>query len=212
MAYLVYLGETLFPITPEEITMQINNRNETMDLINGGQVNRISKAGLTDIQFEVLLPYTQYPFCVGEHHPPEYYLEKLEKIKSQGQIVQFIVLRTDMQNRIMWDTNITVSLEEYEITESADDVFDVRVDIKLKQYIRYGTKKVTILDDGSVIVNEDNRGTPIIPTVYTVIEGDTLWRICKTILGDETRVTEIAKLNGIEDPNVLEVGQVIKLA
>ncbi len=210
--YLVYLGEMLFPITPEEIEMQINNRNETMDLINGGQVNRINKAGLTDIQFEVLLPYTKYPFAIGEHHPQEYYLEKLEKIKSEKQAVQFIVLRTDMQNRIMWDTNITVSLEDYKITENAEDVFDIRVEINLKQYVRFGTKKITILNDGSVIVNEDNRDTPVIPKVYTVVEGDTLWRICKTILGDETKVTEIAKLNGIEDVNNLEVGQVIKLA
>lgn len=210
--YLVYLGEMLFPITPEEITMQINNRNETMVLINGGEVNRISKAGLTDIQFEVLLPYTKYPFSIGEHHPQEYYLENLERIKGEKKTVQFIVLRTDMQNRIMWDTNITVSLEDYKITENAEDVFDIRVEINLKQYVRYGTKKVTILADGSVVVNEDNRDTPVIPKIYTVVEGDTLWRICKTILGDETKVTEIAKLNGIEDVNNLAVGQVIKLA
>lgn len=46
---------------------------------------------------------------------------------------------------------------------------------------------------------------------YTVKSGDTLSRIAATQLGDATKWQSIATLNGIRDPNVIAVGQVLKL-
>ncbi|UZN00560.1 hypothetical protein OL548_14135 [Lysinibacillus sp. MHQ-1] len=42
---------------------------------------------------------------------------------------------------LLFDTNMTVSIEDYEIKESADNGFDVIVRIQLKQYREYGNKK-----------------------------------------------------------------------
>ncbi|NUH35254.1 N-acetylmuramoyl-L-alanine amidase [Streptomyces samsunensis] len=46
---------------------------------------------------------------------------------------------------------------------------------------------------------------------YTVGRGDTLWSIAASKLGDGSRWTEIAKLNGLKDPNAIAVGQKLKL-
>lgn len=35
MAYKMYLGGALMPITPSKVTVKINNQNKTMTLING---------------------------------------------------------------------------------------------------------------------------------------------------------------------------------
>ncbi|MER7874821.1 N-acetylmuramoyl-L-alanine amidase [Streptomyces solisilvae] len=46
---------------------------------------------------------------------------------------------------------------------------------------------------------------------YTVGKGDTLWSIAASKLGDGSRWTEIAKLNGLKDPGAIAVGQKLKL-
>ncbi|CZT57095.1 N-acetylmuramoyl-L-alanine amidase CwlA precursor [Eubacteriaceae bacterium CHKCI005] len=46
---------------------------------------------------------------------------------------------------------------------------------------------------------------------YTVQYGDTLSGIAKSLLGDASRYKEIAALNGIDNPNVIKVGQVLQI-
>jgi len=54
--------------------------------------------------------------------------------------------------------------------------------------------------------------TPTAPARnYTIVRGDTLARIAATQLGSSSRWQEIAKLNGLRDPNTIRVGQVLKL-
>ena len=57
---------------------------------------------------------------------------------------QFIVTRTRPDGTPLFNTNIKVSLEEYEINEDAEEGFDVILSIKLKQYKPYSTKKIKI--------------------------------------------------------------------
>ncbi len=45
-----------------------------------------------------------------------------------------------MGGKVLFNTNIKVSLEEYAISEDADNGSDVKVAIKLKQYRDYSTK------------------------------------------------------------------------
>jgi len=46
---------------------------------------------------------------------------------------------------------------------------------------------------------------------YTVDEDDTLWSIAAEQLGDGTRYLEIARLNGITDPDLVRAGQQLRL-
>jgi nucleoid-associated protein YgaU len=47
---------------------------------------------------------------------------------------------------------------------------------------------------------------------YIVVKGDNLWSIAVRAYGDGFKWSEIAKANEIKHPNVIEVGQEIKLA
>ena len=42
MAYRLYMDGILFPVTPSKITMKINGKNETVTLINEGEIGRAS--------------------------------------------------------------------------------------------------------------------------------------------------------------------------
>ena len=46
---------------------------------------------------------------------------------------------------------------------------------------------------------------------HTVVAGDTLFNIAKEYLGDGNRYTEIAQLNNIANPDLINVGQVITI-
>lgn len=46
---------------------------------------------------------------------------------------------------------------------------------------------------------------------YTVKRGDTLAAIVRTWYGDTARLWEVARYNGIQDPNYIQVGQVLKM-
>ena len=49
-------------------------------------------------------------------------------------------------------------------------------------------------------------------STYTVKKGDTLSQIAETYLGDWRKYTYLAAINNIKNPNLIYVGQVIKLS
>lgn len=48
-------------------------------------------------------------------------------------------------------------------------------------------------------------------TQYTVVKGDCLWNIAKKFLGKGSRYMEIANLNNIKNPSLINVGQVLTI-
>ncbi|MBD8521795.1 LysM peptidoglycan-binding domain-containing protein [Lysinibacillus fusiformis] len=225
--YNFFMDGVQFPVAPSELSTKINGRNETTVLMNEGEVNIIKKTGLTDIEFEVLLPNVKYPFSVypSGFQPATFYLEKLKKLKNSDKPFEFIVNRMMPNGNLLFDTYMTVSLEEYEILESADNGFDVNVRIQLKQYQAYGNKKIKLKaatktnsststsKAATKAVVEQKRPTTgkVTPKTHTVKQGETLWAIAKKYLGDGAKYTELAKINNISNPNTIKAGQVIKL-
>lgn len=143
--YDVYLGKTLFPIAPSKISMKINGKNTTYDLINDGEINILKLAGLTTVSFTVLLPAVKYPFATyaDGFKAPSYYLDRLEELKQSKKAFQFIVTRKNdsVSGRIKChNTNMTVSLEDYTVNDDAGEGFDIKVQINLKQYKEFSTK------------------------------------------------------------------------
>ena len=48
-------------------------------------------------------------------------------------------------------------------------------------------------------------------TTHTVVKGDTLWSIAETYLGSGTKYKQLAAINNISNPDLIFIGQVIKL-
>lgn len=170
--YDMYMGNVLMPVTPSEIRLSINNQNQTITLINEGEVNLLKSAALTDVSFTLLIPQVRYPFArqtqlainrsTGESFsaltPASFYLDLFAYLKVEKMPFRWIVSRCLPNGKLLFDTNMKVSLESYKIKEDAKQGFDLEVEIFLKQYKPYHLKTITLntpSPTAPVIVRED---------------------------------------------------------
>ena len=221
--YDLYLDKCLLPVAPPKLSVKINNANETVTLINEGEINILKKAGLTDIEFECRIPQEKYPFAVYKSgfKGADFFLDYFESLKTGKAPFQFIVCRKRPNGKQLFDTNIRVSMEDYKITEDAKEGFDILVKIKLKQWRDYGTKTVNIsfnMEKPKASV-EPQRAAPSSPSpktaqTYTVVKGDCLWNIAKRFYGNGSKYSIIYNANRSViggNPNLIYPGQVLTI-
>ena len=218
--YKCYLDGVLMPETPAKLNIKVKGKNQTLVLLNEGEINFLMAPGLT----EITLPLT-FPMLTAARRP-EYYLNILETLKTQKRTTQFIMTRTTPNGRLLFDTNIKVSVEDYSIAENATNGLDVSVEVTLKQYRDYGTKTVTIKTEAkkttaavtqppktATVTKERSATTAPKATTYTVKKGDCLWNIAKKYLGNGAKYNLIYNANKdkIKNPNLIYVGQVLTI-
>jgi hypothetical protein len=221
--YDFYLNKCLLPVAPPKLSVKINNANETVTLINEGEINILKKAELTDIEFECRIPQEKYPFAVYKSgfKGADYFLDYFESLKTSKKPFQFIVCRKRPTGKRLFDTNIKVSMEDYKITEDAKNGFDVLVKIKLKQWRDYGTKTVNIsfnMEKPKASVEPQREATtspaPETAQTYTVVKGDCLWNIAKKFYGNGSKYSIIYNANKSViggNPNLIYPGQVLTI-
>lgn len=144
--YKVYLDKILLPIAPKSISIGFKSQNKTLTLINEGEINLLKSPGLLDIEFDCILPNSKYPFAVYEDGfvKADKIIDKINKLKTDKKPFQFIITRTKQNGVPLFNTNLKVSLEEYTLEDDADEGFDVKMSISLKQYKDYGLKQIKI--------------------------------------------------------------------
>lgn len=201
--YDIYFDKVLLPVAPSEIKTSIKNKNKTIELINEGEVNLLKDAGLTEIAFDLLLLIS----CIrlrgtrmgsNVHRITSAFSKGIKQKRNLFNLSSVEHFRMV----VFFYTNLKVSLEEYDIKDSVAEGFDIRVNVKLKQYKGYGTKTVTVkaVTKAPATVNTGkNRsagaGANTSGKSYTIKSGDTLWNIAKKKLGNGARWKEIYNAN-----------------
>lgn len=217
--YSFFIDGMELPIAPQKLAVKIKGNNKTLTLINEGDINFLRAPGLTEITFDAVLPMLgQYSFANG-YRRPDSYLNKLESLMTGKEPFRFLVSRVSPSGRLLYDTNMKVSLENYTVTEDATKGPDVTVSITLKQYISYSTKTVTVVkpkpEKKPVVQQKKKRETSSAPKVKTctVKSGDCLWNIAKKYYGNGAQYTKIYNANKgkIKNPNLIYPGQVLTI-
>lgn len=236
--YFVFLGGMPLPVAPEKIEITTPNQNKTLSLVDFSEINVLRPQGLQEIKFDMLLPSFNYPFVnplsgIGSGSiKTAAILENLKRMKSDARPIRFIISRC-RKGKLSWWTNLRVSIEEYSVSEDANNGTDVVVSLVLKEYKAYSTKKavVTKNSDGSVtakfvnpraaymnsLVERSSTGNKFFSTLkgvknLTVDAGKTLYNTVKTTLGTTNLdvLNQIKSLNG-DIKNVIETAKEIKL-
>ena len=199
--YYVFLDIIPLPVAPEKIEITVPNLNKTVTMVDQGEINILRGKGLKEITFDMLVPSFKYPFAnysFGSISTSQI-IARLEYLKEQGEPVYFIVTRC-RRGLPAWWTNIRVSVEDFTVTEDANNGTDVIISINLKEYREYSTKFATVekKEDGTVEAKFSN-SRPITgsiaptfkpsafvkpeDTTITIEPDNTLYNALKTKLG-----------------------------
>ncbi len=215
--YLAQDGEQiLLPVPPSVLELTVNSNNEIINLLDLGDVNILKRPGLTDVNFTVLIPGNSYSFATYESgfKDSAFFLDKFKSYKKSQKPLRLIIYRETYEGMPLFDQNLSVSLEEYTVTEQAGEEGDLYIALEFKEYRDYLTPKVTVgrdEQDEPVAYVEPSRAAKEPAKQYTVKTGDNLWLIAKRELNNGSRHTEIAELNGLKDPHLITPGQVLQL-
>lgn len=190
-----------FPITPSELSIKVGSNNKVVTLISEGDINILKSPSLIEVEFEARFPMRKYPYSREVSNFQTYY-DKFKELKEDKRPFRFIVARTTPKGKRTWDTNLLMALEEFEISESADEGDDVLVTFSLKQYKEYGVKRMNVNDYGTskptATVTKEDRSTDnktATTQTYTVKSGDCLWNIAKKYYGNGSKYTAIYNAN-----------------
>ena len=203
--YHFFIDDLELPFAPSELKVTIGSNNQTVELINGNEINILKNPKLTEIEFDCELPRgRQYAFANTLVSSKTYtdYFEKLMLNKTPAKLVitrphPFLRGSTGIGGTIkdFESTVLTVSLEGYKLEESAENAYDVKVSLKFKEYISYGTvKKKVVITTNKVTVSNTTKSVDTSKT-YTVKSGDCLWNISKKFYGTSNKWKNIYDSN-----------------
>ena len=209
--YYFYLGQMELPVAPESLRTQIKNKNKVVSLVNGGDVNVLRDAGLTEFSFDAFLPNSKYPFAKHSRRA-DHYLSRIKKMKQEKKPFQFVVCRMKENGELLSFTNTRVTMEDYQVNESADEGFDFIVRIKLKQYREFKTKTIQIQENqnGEKIGEIQAPRTTDREIPKQMVGGETLWQTLRKATGSGDQWASVARLNKIAVPTALRVGMMIR--
>jgi len=146
--YDFYLFDERIPVTPESLQTAMPGKNETMTLINDGEINFLKLPGLTDVSFEMRLPHrntVKSASYTGGFKDPMHYLSLLDRAKANKTTTEFIVSRGGLVNGEWYGTEMKVSVEDFTVDENAARNSYISVRVNLKLYKDFSTKKLTML-------------------------------------------------------------------
>ena len=143
---------------------------------------------------------------------PRYYLDKLQRLKRDRKVFQFIVSRRYPNRKGYFNTNMKVTLEEFTYSDDTDEFMDIPVEIKLKEYRDPRATALTILDDKiSGFITKPRAVTAILDRIVSTEAGETLWNICRQHTGGLEKMAEVMKLNAFDKITDFIPGQKVRL-
>lgn len=204
--YHFFIDDLELPYAPSKLKVTIGSNNKTVELINGNEINILKNPKLTEIEFEIELPRgRQYPFA-NELVSSKTYTDYFEKLMLDKKPAKLVITRpnpfssgstgiggtvTDFESTVL-----TVSLEGYGLNESAENAYDMTVSLKFKEYVPYGTVKVTSVNDESNSTSTETGDKPVEQNkTHTVAKGDTLSKISRKYYGNSSKWKTIYNTN-----------------
>ncbi|EKN67500.1 LysM peptidoglycan-binding domain-containing protein [Schinkia azotoformans] len=207
------------PVNPEKVNVKIEGDGETFKIAKLGSVNIPKDVELKEFSLESFFPSQEYHFLETDFFEPSYYIEKLENWMEKKEPIRYIYVNGS------FTINELVTIESFQYDESFGSE-DVNFSLSLKKFVPFAPKKVIIVS--KTVANKDvavaqvtavknqvppRQNQPPIPKTYSLITGDSLWKVAQKYTGNGNNYRELQQLNGISDSQLrkLPVGLKLKI-
>ncbi|MCL1867242.1 MAG: hypothetical protein FWF82_07525, partial [Oscillospiraceae bacterium] len=133
------------PVNPDKYMIENPTDNTRYNVLDLGEIIVARIPALKIISWDGYFPndYND-PFSVGDVKKPEFYIRFFEKCQDDLKPARFIVNRFLENGGKLFDTNMDVIVEKFDITEKGGETGDFRYSLKLSQYRNFSPKTVTI--------------------------------------------------------------------
>lgn len=193
----IKLGSIYFDVNQTEISISKMSSPKTYILANGGEIAIPCTDRLSTIQFS------------GYFYDFDNYYAILNMLEN-GDILQLYIKGLNVP------INLYVIITAFDTVERGGDIDCIEYSITLKEYVSQTVNMISSTNSSSESISSQNSTelpeTLNIPATYVVKTGDTLWAIAKKYLGDGEKYSELVTLNDIKNPNLIYVGQEIKIS
>lgn len=192
--------ELVLPVTPPNFVVSHGINIETINIHTLGDIALPGYGTLPAFKIECLFPAREYPFNQPNTDPDPYqYVKKFQEWCENHTILRFIISDTIV--------NIPVLVAEIMYGER-DGTGDVYATITMRGYRQLSAVQVSKTGNNPRTTAEKTTPTP---QTYVVKPGDTLSAICRKYYGNAMLYSKLASVNGIKNPNLIYVNQIIKL-
>ena len=200
--------ELRLPVTPDSFEISITTNNKVINIQNIGDVALIGKLGLASISINSFFPAQEYNFCKYRGFPsPDECVALIKKWQNSGRPIRLIITGTDINYAM------TINNFKYGINDKTKDL-NFTLDLSEYKFLKTNTTEKTIITSNGTDLKtvQTKRETKEIEDItHIVSKGETLWLIAKRFTGNGENYKAIAKANGIDNPNLIYPGQVIKI-
>lgn len=194
------------PVNPSDFFMSVTHKNTVVNIHSLGDINLIGKTGLTEGMFSSIFPAKEYNFSYNSDLKKPYdYIALLEKWRVAGEPIRLIITNTTV--------NMEVTIENLSYGEQ-DSTGDIYYTLGLKEYKKIKVKKATVKITGASTSNRAVKGANSSSgKTYTVVSGDSLWKIAKKFYGNGAQYNKIyeANKNIIKNPNAIYPKQIFTI-
>ena len=123
------------PINPSSVTTAGGGSHKKYDMLTLGEAQGIGKPKLKSWQIKSYFP------AEGEQ-PASYYAEKLTELAEQKKTFRLIINRQTISGAPVYDTNILVLLDKWEMTDNAGEEGDIYYSLTLVEYKEFKAKTI----------------------------------------------------------------------
>ncbi|MGM7683550.1 LysM peptidoglycan-binding domain-containing protein [Cytobacillus sp. Hm23] len=206
------------PVNPEKVNVKSAGDGETFKIAKLGSVNIPKDVDLKEFSLISFFPSQDYHFLETDFLEPTYYIEKLEKWQVEKTPIRYIYVNGS------FSINELVTIESFSYDESFGSG-DVNYSLELKKYVPFAPKQMTIVKNTKEAINGEpqtevvkkkappRQNNKTIPQTYSLIQGDSLWKVAQKYTGNGANYKELQELNGIKDSDLrtLPIGLKLKI-
>ncbi len=116
---------------------------------------------------------------------------------------EFSIENPSEDENVNIETKLNIIGKNFDVKSNGD--VDCTIDVEASIEFIQNTN-INIIDDIKIVDDDADSGDYDSLIIYIVQKGDSLWKIAKS---HRSTVDDIARVNGIEDPNLIQVGQKI---